>query len=360
MAFPTGWGRVCELVIQASKVPADATDFPVYINEDCVPSEFLDADGSYPALNGGGDVRTSADSAGSTQIPLEVVDCTTDNDPANGTLELHTKRTLSSASNTSIWIWYNKSGETQPSESDTYGKHNVWDSNFKLVQHMNQDPSGSAPQMIDSTSNSNDGTSAGSMTSGDLIDGMVGKGLNFDGTNDGIDCGADSSLNITTEFTVEVAFNIPTPSRFKGMIEFNVSRCGIGIDNNLNPYVLYNSKYKIPTSSGIIAANTDTIVAGAFSGTTALLYKDGVSQSLGTQQTAMSGASKFLIGGSVAGSYFLNGNISEVRVSNTVRSANWITTEYNNQSSPSTFIIEGTPETPGGGTANPWYYYAQQ
>jgi hypothetical protein len=40
---------------------------------------------------------------------------------------------------------------------------------------MAEDPSGTAPQVIDSTSNSNDGTSAGSMTSGDLVDGEIGK-----------------------------------------------------------------------------------------------------------------------------------------------------------------------------------------
>ena len=34
---------------------------------------------------------------------------------------------------------------------------------------------------------------------------------------------------------------------------------------------------------------------------------------------------------------YLNGSLDEVRVSNNVRSADWIRTEFNNQSSPSTF-----------------------
>ena len=45
---------------------------------------------------------------------------------------------------------------------------------------------------------------------------------------------------------------------------------------------------------------------------------------------------------------FLNGAIDEVRMSNVARSAGWIQTEYNNQSSPSTFITL----TPGGGVCN--------
>jgi hypothetical protein len=34
---------------------------------------------------------------------------------------------------------------------------------------------------------------------------------------------------------------------------------------------------------------------------------------------------------------YMNGGLDEVRISNIVRSAAWISTEYNNQSSPSTF-----------------------
>ena len=39
-----------------------------------------------------------------------------------------------------------------------------------------------------------------------------------------------------------------------------------------------------------------------------------------------------------------NGSIDEVRISNIARSAGWITTEYNNQNSPSTFLSEGSQE----------------
>ena len=45
-------------------------------------------------------------------------------------------------------------------------------------------------------------------------------------------------------------------------------------------------------------------------------------------------------------SSFFSGTIDETRISDIARSANWTLTEYNNQNSPSTFIIEGMPETP--------------
>jgi len=57
----------------------------------------------------------------------------------------------------------------------------VWDSSYKAVYHMNNNPSGGAGCIKDSTSNKNHGTSGGSMTSDDLIN---GRAIEFDGTDD--------------------------------------------------------------------------------------------------------------------------------------------------------------------------------
>jgi hypothetical protein len=51
----------------------------------------------------------------------------------------------------------------------------------------------------------------------------------------------------------------------------------------------------------------------------------------------------------VAESFQFNGSIEEVHISNSARSAGWITTEYNNQSSPSTFYSVGGHQPSGGG-----------
>jgi hypothetical protein len=58
--------------------------------------------------------------------------------------------------------------------------------------------------------------------------------------------------------------------------------------------------------------------------------------------------------GRATSSYFLGG-LDEVRVSDTVRSANWIATEYNNQASPATFLAAQTEET-GTGPAAYWAF----
>jgi hypothetical protein len=87
-AFSTGWSRKCELQIQSSKVDDALRDFPVLLTEDTLPSEMLDADGSNPALDGGGDVRFSLNADGTHQLACEIVTFTTDNNPGNGVAEI--------------------------------------------------------------------------------------------------------------------------------------------------------------------------------------------------------------------------------------------------------------------------------
>jgi hypothetical protein len=65
--------------------------------------------------------------------------------------------------------------------------------------------------------------------------------------------------------------------------------------------------------------------------------------------TSLSNTASFLVGARNAGTSTYNGSLDEARYSNAVRSADWITTEYNNHNSPSTFLTLGAEER---GSAN--------
>ena len=155
MAFPTGWNRKCSIVIQSSKVPADLSNFPVLLTEDCLPSEMLDKDGSYPALEGGADIRFTSDTEGVTPLHREVVSCVLDNDPSNATAEIWVNvPVVDHDANTTIYVWYNNASATEPDPDDAdHGRHGVWDSNYKTVLHM---IGATATDIDDSTSNNND------------------------------------------------------------------------------------------------------------------------------------------------------------------------------------------------------------
>ena len=74
---------------------------------------------------------------------------------------------------------------------------------------------------------------------------------------------------------------------------------------------------------------------------TQTIYVDGMQKGQTTNTQAISysglGTNTFIGKHGNASAYYFNGSIDEVRVSASVRSAGWIATEYNNQSSPSTF-----------------------
>jgi hypothetical protein len=83
-------------------------------------------------------------------------------------------------------------------------------------------------------------------------------------------------------------------------------------------------------------------IAGTFDGSSLRLYKDG---SLIAGPVAASPATSSNPGaviGSAFGAFYFNGDVDELRISSTNRSAAWITTEYNNQNSPGTFITMGS------------------
>ena len=347
MAFPVGWGRRCALVIQSNKVDANQSDFPVLLTKDTLPSEMFDHDGSYPALEGGGDIRFSSDEGGNTQLACEVVSFSLDD--ANNEAEIWVKvPSVSSSTDTTFYCWYSKAAETQPAADSTYGSENVWDSNFVMVQHMNQDPSGSAPQMIDSTGNDNDGTSQGSMTSGDLVDGKIGKALDFDGSND---CFSIGDLNFNT-------FNAIT---FSALVKTTLDSA-IFSDHDPNNYYesveITTDGFTINSSSDSSTRQVVTWVNSPKSGSWCCLdcvwdgqssktYFNGNFDNSGNAPNPPWNTSVSLyIASRRAETSFFDGLIDELQISNIARSAEWIDASYNNQFSPGTFIIEGTPATP--------------
>ncbi len=78
-----------------------------------------------------------------------------------------------------IWMYYDNADA-----EDGQDASGVWSNGYEGVYHMSQDPSGSAPQMLDSSGNNRHGTVGGGLSSVDSISAKIGKGLLFDGTDD--------------------------------------------------------------------------------------------------------------------------------------------------------------------------------
>jgi hypothetical protein len=246
---------------------------------------------------------------------------------------LHTKiPTIASGTDTELYIYY----DSDHADNDTYvGDVNstpgrtVWDSNFKAVYHLGEDPSGGTDCIKDSTSNINHGTPAGTMLSEDLIDGKFGKCLNFDGGDDNINCNSGDSLDDIATITVEAVINADTYG------EGNSGRIAAkSIDNGggWNFLITTDGLWYTPFSIGSWQHVAATYNSGSIDNNP-LLYKNGVSQSVNESWTPVGTlesdtAQDLYIATRPDGLREFDGGIDEIRISSTIRPAAWLNTTY--------------------------------
>jgi hypothetical protein len=321
------------------------TDFPVLI----VLSADTDIDGK--AQSDGYDI-VFTDSDGETMLSHEMEFY--DDSGAGSDYRAWVSVDLPSGVDKTIYIYYDNVNiiGTDPSTSDT------WNSGYQAVWHMDDDPNGDPiGGIIDATSNSNNGSVSGSMTSSDLVTGQNGFGsaIEFDGSDDFITVPNSTSLNITgNQLTLEAWVYAPTPNAddspfiVKGVSD-NQEHYMLGIDGGVNPgrintRITTNSGYH-RDDQGSIPNNTWTHTVFTYDGTLLAADQKTTYENGFTSFTAnadgdnlVSTAGGVNIARRLIGNRYFEGRLDELRVSNVVRSSDWIESVYNNQSNP----------TPGG------------
>jgi hypothetical protein len=278
---------------------------------------------------------------------------------------------------TVIYMYYGNS--CMP--SSTQNANGVWDANYRGVWHLSQNPTGAAPQMRDSTANAYNGTAVGSFTSGDQQTAVINGGLNFDSiNNDEIQISAANlgATSVTVSAWIRVkSFTETTFSAGSGNLGAVVFSTR-DVDCDVSPTLVVSpASGGAGTQYGLVFCNDTCAIARGAKGATAIsvntwVYAVGTFSRSGTGQYAgnwnvyrngtlnNAATNNFTLGGTATGiftgaSWRLANNplwpnpgvqtsnviLDEVRVSNTVRSAGWILTEYNNQNAPAFFYSVG-------------------
>lgn len=345
--YNSSWLYRVKITVDNTKVDADLTNFPVYVDLSNLPTGFH----SHVNQTDARDIRVTK-SDETTELPREVVYY----DAVNDKGELHFKAdSLANSTNTDFYIYYGNASASDYAATDTYGRNNVWDSNYKGVWHLKESPSGTTDEIKDSTSNGNDGTTNGSMDSTDLVDGKIGKALDFDGSNDYIDCGNNTSLQMTSAISVE-AWIYPTATNdsWDKAVSKGENTWGLELktDNSRYGFTVYSGGFKV-SRGGTYTQSQWTYLVGTFDGTTVRTYVNGAVGDITASASSISNPAQYSlnIGRNAAATQYGATKIDEVRISNVARSSTWISTEYNNQSSPSTFYSVGSEET-GATSAN--------
>jgi len=275
---------------------------------------------------------------GTTQCPVEIERWNWSEREAN----LWTKvSTVYSGIDINLYLYYDltKSDNTMyVGDTGDTPAQNVWDSNFKAVWHMSQDPNGDAASVIkDSTSNTNHGTPAGTMLTEDLVDGKIGKAIDFDGTDDKINCGSDSSLDVS-DYTLEAIFEGHTTSNYEKIVSRNDGGVHSGFyiniksDNKVELVHWIDPGYNIIASAATYTSGYHHIVGTFKAGVGSELFVNSISEGTdNSETTAISSYTQdFVIAAQdyVASPQEFNGIIDEVRLSNIKRTDAWIKATY--------------------------------
>jgi hypothetical protein len=296
------------------------------------------------------------------------VECTLDHeiesyDPATGKLiawvRIPVLNTISASSNTKIYIYYGASTVTASTEclppfTNCTG---VWDANFKGVWHVKEDPSGTAPQIKDSTTNANHGTSAGAMITADQVDAKIDKGLDFDGTDDKISIPDPASgvldFGLLGNFTISLWVKpTGTQTQYDRILAKQAGGTyalsagySLSYDNN-NSYILSISdggnnscvRDACPGVGRTLGPDWNHLVMVIDRpGARIRSYLNGVldlDSGIPGTVTNIDNTQPLAFAAASTGTVNSMQVLDEVRISNVVRSADWIETEFNNVDAP--------------------------
>lgn len=322
------------VTINKALVPSDQSNFPVLISGTYSYLKVAGSGGNVQNASGF-DIGFYSDSALTTKLKWEIerwIDTT-------GEVIYWVKvPTVSSSVNTVIYMAYGDSGIV----SDQSDPGNVFDA--VMVQHM---PDGTTLSLLDSTSYNNDGTNSGASASAVKI----GGGANLSSGNF-INWGNAAPLNFTGQFTLSMWINMNNfPSGDFGTLfskdtgsgdEAYAIRLNNNTDLSLFAYVGGFSGRLANWSISGWSTGVDHLIHGVYDGSDWRLYFDATQVASATEATGAAASSGNLVTGTASGARFLDAKIDEVRVYNTGKGPDWITTEYNNQITPASFYTIGS------------------
>lgn len=287
----------------------------------------------------------------STNYELDYYSSTT------GRLVMHVLiSSFSSSSDTVRYLCFaNASITTNQSSTAT------WNSGYKMVQHF---ADGSSLSVTDSTSNANNGTTTTNVSAlaNGQIDGAVGMNLNPNfqfGTSATVE-----TQDITIELWVALQFsNNQVLVAKSDLIDGHGWVFMIRGFSNLPSFVFhdaggthgwYSGTTGVPVSPNPPSPWPTNAVwhhaVMTWTSGTVKFYVDGaLTDTVATASGTINYSSDVLRIGNQATEGSLTGAVDEVRISNVVLSADYVTTAYNNQSSPSTFYTFGADTNIGGG-----------
>jgi hypothetical protein len=344
MSVDSSWGRSAKITIDHTKVTGDQVNFPVGViwngttGNISTAAEVYNASANGP-LSTGADIRFTSDSAGNTELAFDIVTYTQNSTVANARVEIWVKlAAVSSASDTSFYIWYKNAGASAYAVGATFGRNAVW-SDYFAVWHMNE------AAVVDASGNNSNGTNNGTTATTTVL-GTARAFLKATPTNITV----TGLLGSPSGASVSALFNRTTID-VNGSEIVSLGDClAIRIIPQLSPFYHYSTNWNGITgttapTAGTLYHTTYVCFPGA---STEAIYLNATSEATATTAQALNysgqGANTTIgFHGNGQAQTNFDGTLDEMRIRKTQSTSTWITTEYNAEIGYATFISASAP-----------------
>jgi hypothetical protein len=335
---PSDWNYRKPITINSSEVIGDLFAFPVLVN-------ITDSDLASDARSDGYDIIFT-DSGGESKLCHEIENYTS----SSGELVAWVKvPRISSSSDTTIYMYYNKSDQSSATEN----KAAVWSNCYVGVWHLNETGTGTR---YDSTKYDNDGTPENYEGDEATYGGKIDSADFIDGIDDLINATDDSSLE-SNNITVSLWFkrNGDQDSSAKILAKGDAGPAPWGaykfeFDGADETTVIWHLGFTDNTEQTISMAPINDAqwyyFVGSYDGATQHAYLDGFEPySMSPGKNLKYDGVALGIGSAIANTNVFNGTIDEVRISNVVRSSDWVNASFSNQNDTASFLYPGSEES---------------
>jgi biopolymer transport protein ExbB len=225
-----------------------------------------------------------------------------------------------------------------PGGSDPHG---VWMSGYAATYHLDNDPEGEPPQILDSSPSDRHAIAQGGMTIDDVVPGVATPALTFDGTDDVVEIGAidtDGWTEITVSAWVRHTTNeddrVVSKAFGTGGMDHVFFLGAHGEDVKVRVRTDGEMGGSLEVRPGdTLPVDAWTYIAMVWSAASAevVVYADGVEVGSGALDgdTLADGAHEVLVGNAVDGQdRYFDGPIDEVRIEHTARGPEWFAVQF--------------------------------
>jgi len=326
------------VVINASQVEGDLTNFPTYLDLSSFGASFWSG-----VQSDGRDIRiTTAD--GMTELPYDLVEF----NAAAQSGELHfLADSISGSLDTTFYVYFDNAAATAYAESDPYGSQAVW-SEYLAVYHFTDDPTTIGNTTYDATSNNHDLITVNGVLA--TTTGQLGVGYDLEGLNGALSDSdflwtAGDALVTSGWYFMDNADNSSYyewgTSGDPDQIEFRPWTGGTSGITDFGDTETFTINPRDPANW-----HQFFYVGTTVTGNNNLFYQDAIQRDVSAQTVTdpENTADGLQIGRQNTTNYF-DALIDEFRVTTIARNTDWIEAEYNNQFSPNLFYTIGATDS---------------